>query len=147
MGHSPTGGQRGSVFRNWSRHRDKCRKSGCIRITLMMWMWSTFVPPNSILTTCDLSPSPAPTPPHAMWLTPSQPPLQAHTSGLCLLNTSCGMGSCDLSSCLLCWLELQDHGLQCFLHHLELPLERLWMLLRSTQGGDPPTPHPPSQGQ
>lgn len=47
------------MFRNWSRHRDKCRKSGCTRIILMMWMWSTFMPPNSILT-CDLSPSQPP---------------------------------------------------------------------------------------
>lgn len=47
-------------------------------------------------------------------------------SGLCFLDTSCHTGSCSLSlSRLLCWLELQDHGLQSFLHHLELPLERL----------------------
>lgn len=79
--------------------------------------------PDSTLTPCGL---PLP-----------QLPLNAHTSGLCFLNTSCRMGSCGFSSCLLCWLELQDHGLQCFLHHLELPLERLWMLLRSTQRGGP----------
>lgn len=55
------------------------------------------------------------------------PPPSRLSSGLCFPDTSCHAGSCSFSfPCLLCRLELQDHGLQSFLHHLELPLERLW---------------------
>ena len=53
-------------------------------------------------------------------------PPSCQASGLCFPDASCHTGSCSLPlPRLLCWLELQGHGLESFLHHLELPLERL----------------------